>query len=91
MRAAILAASLVALTATGAFAQSRCKVMDPTGTPLNIRTAPNGEIIGKAANGALVTIIDRATDGRGRGWVYVAHRASGEPLGWVYREFIACY
>lgn len=91
MRAAILATILLSLTASGAFAQSRCRVMDPTGTPLNIRAAPNGEIIGKAANGALVNVLDRSTDGRGRAWVYVAHRASGEPLGWVYREFIACF
>jgi hypothetical protein len=91
MRLAVLAAAALALTTTGAFAQSRCKVMDPTGTPLNIRTAPNGAVVGQASNGALVSVIDRATDGRGRPWVYIAHRASGEPLGWVFREFIACY
>lgn len=84
-------AGVAVLMAGPALAQARCKVMDPTGTPLNIRAAPNGEIIGQATNGAMVSIIGNARDNRGRPWVYVAHRASGEPLGWVFREFIACY
>lgn len=93
MRTCFVGATMVAaaLYATAANGQSRCKVMDPTGTPLNIRGTPNGEIIGKAENGALVSIIDRMTDNRGRGWVYVAHMSSGQPLGWVFREYIACY
>lgn len=87
----VLAAAVLAFSFGSAVAQSRCKVMDPTGTPLNIRTAPNGEVIGKAANGAMVSIIDQTRDNRGKAWVYVAHRDSGTPLGWVFREFIACY
>lgn len=93
MRLATLAAATViaGFAAGEAAAQSRCRVMDPTGTPLNIRGGPNGPIIGKAENGALVSILETTRDARGRAWVYVAHRASGEPLGWVYREFIACF
>jgi hypothetical protein len=34
---------------TEASAQERCRVMDPTGTPLNVRTAPNGHIVGNYA------------------------------------------
>jgi len=89
-RSVVVMAFALALAAPAA-AQQRCKVMDPTGTPLNIRSGPNGEIIGQATNGAMVSIIGTARDARGRPWVYVAHRDSGERLGWVFREFIACY
>jgi hypothetical protein len=41
-------------------AQSHCRVMDPTGTPLNLRTAPNGQILGNLANGIVVAVLDQA-------------------------------
>lgn len=91
MMRTVLLAGAAMLMAGPAWAQARCKVMDPTGTPLNIRAAPNGEIIGQATNGAMVSIIGSARDNRGKPWVYVAHRDSGQALGWVFREFIACY
>ncbi len=92
-RAAIAAAAFTALIAAApAGAQStRCRVMDPTGTPLNIRDQPNGVIIGSVRNGRLVTRLRSRDDERGRPWSYVADRDTGEPLGWVYREFIACF
>jgi hypothetical protein len=37
---------------TEASAQDRCRVMDPTGTPLNVRTTPNGNIVGTLNNGS---------------------------------------
>ena len=40
-------AMLVAATAAHAATGNRCKVTDPTGTPLNVRSEPNGKIIGK--------------------------------------------
>lgn len=76
---------------TSAQAQSRCRVMDPTGTPLNVRTAPMGRVVATIENGYLVSILDQTRDRQGKPWVYVARRADGEPLGWVYREFIACF
>jgi hypothetical protein len=82
----------LALAASGAEAQStRCRVMDPTGTPLNLRDSPNGAIIGRVRNGTLVTRVRSSEDERGRPWSYVVDRQTGEPLGWVYREFIACF
>ncbi|WP_296577194.1 peptide-binding protein [Phreatobacter sp.] len=93
IRTATLAAGLAVISlSSGAEAQSaRCRVMDPTGTPLNIRDAPNGEVIGRIRNGSLVTRLRVREDHRGRPWAYVADRGSGDPLGWVYREFIACF
>jgi hypothetical protein len=89
---AIAVAFTALLAAAPAEAQStRCRVMDPTGTPLNIRDQPNGVIIGAVRNGRLVTRLRSSQDERGRPWSYVADRDTGEPLGWVYREFIACF
>jgi hypothetical protein len=88
---AALTAAIFAATTLAAQAQSRCRVMDPTSTPLNVRTAPNGRIVGALPNGLLVTVLDRATDGNGRSWVYVARFDDGRPVGWVFREFIACF
>lgn len=89
---ASLAAGLVLTAGQAALAQSaRCRVMDPTGTPLNIRDAPNGIVIGNVRNGLLVTRLRSGEDERGRPWAYIADRDTGEPLGWVYREFIACF
>jgi hypothetical protein len=92
-RALALSTALVlSVLATGAEAQSsRCRIMDPTGTPLNIRDRPNGAVIGNVRNGLLVTRLRSSEDERGRPWSYVADRSTGEPLGWVYREFIACF
>lgn len=86
-----LLALLGMVPTTSAQAQSRCRVMDPTGTPLNVRTAPMGRVVATIENGYLVSIIDQTRDRQGKPWVYVARRTDGEPLGWVYREFIACF
>lgn len=72
-------------------AQERCRVTDPSGTPLNVRTAPYGRIIGTIPNGRLVSVIDRARDQQGRPWVYIADARTGEPIGWVFREFVSCF
>lgn len=71
----------------------RCKVTDPTGTPLNVRSAPNGRITGKARNGLVVYIERDATDDNGKAWVKIGtyQRNRYVILGWVYREFISCY
>jgi len=53
------------------FGQTSCQVIDPTGTPLNVRTIPNGHIVGTLNNGTLVSVLDRAFDRGGKQWVYV--------------------
>jgi hypothetical protein len=80
-----LAFTLIAVTA-----HAECIVADPTPTPLNARTAPNGRIIGTLDNGQAVVIIDHADDGQMRPWVYVSDPETGNPIGWVFREFIVC-
>jgi uncharacterized protein YraI len=88
---ALVAAITIGMATVPAAAQNRCRVMDPTGTPLNVRTGPNGEIVGNLPNGLLVSVIDRTRDGRGRSWVYVSDLQSGRPIGWVFREFVSCF
>ena len=74
-------------------AETVCKVTDPTGTPLNIRTSPNGKIVGTIANGKEVNMEDIAYDDKGRPWAKVGGYVSGKYkiYGWVFREFISCY
>jgi uncharacterized protein YraI len=74
----------LALLTYSAAASAACIVTDPTGTPLNIRAAPNGEIIGTLRNGVSVTISGTVYDSRGRLWANIG-------IGWVFREFISCY
>jgi hypothetical protein len=84
--------SMMALVhASHASAQSRCRVMDPTGTNLNIRTTPSGEIVGTVPNGVLVSVLENTTDEKGKAWAYIARSADNVALGWVFREFISCF
>ncbi|HLW91759.1 MAG TPA: SH3 domain-containing protein [Roseiarcus sp.] len=93
MRSIVSAALVMAacFCASDALAQSRCKVMDPTGTPLNLRDAPSGNIIGTIANGQLVSIRNVIVDGRGKAWADIEGYSDGLALGWAYREFLACF
>ena len=77
----------LAAAATG----DRCKVTDPTGTPLNGRSGPNGKITGTLANGALVSITEYADDANGKPWVDVADYKTKKVIGWVFREFVSCF
>ncbi len=92
-RAAALAAGLACALWSGsaAAADDRCRVTDPTGTPLNIRTAPQGKVISTIQNGVLVKVLDTAYDGKGNPWVRIGSHPQGKPIGWVYREFVSCF
>ena len=68
----IFLAAVMLLLAAQCHAQSRCKVMDPTGTPLNVRTEPNGRVVEVLPNGVLVSIIGSSRDRRSKPWAYVA-------------------
>jgi hypothetical protein len=70
-----------------------CKVTDPTGTPLNVRTQPNGRVINTLKNGREVNIEAITNDSKGRPWAKIGGYYKGEYRiwGWVLREFISCY
>lgn len=87
----LLVAAVLLATVSNVSAQARCRVMDPTGTPLNVRASPGGQVVGNLPNGFLVSIISIRSDGGGRPWAYVSRFDSGRPIGWVWREFIACF
>jgi Bacterial SH3 domain len=67
-----------------------CRVADPTATPLNVRTSPNGRVVSTLENGTTVSILDRTVDGKGQPWVYVGTAEDRMPIGWVFRNFIDC-
>jgi hypothetical protein len=74
-------------------AQEVCKVTDPTGTPLNVRSEPNGKVVNSLRNGREVYIHQTAYDNKARPWVRVGGYYQGKYRiwGWVLREFISCY
>jgi predicted aspartyl protease len=67
----------------------RCRVADPSGTPLNVRTSPNGKVVGTLSNGTLVTVLDNSTS-FGKMWAYVARAEDQLHLGWVFRDYLEC-
>jgi hypothetical protein len=92
LAAASLGLGLVACSKAHAFVDDDagiCRVADPTGTPLNIRTSPYGTIVATFNNGDPVTVLDANRDRRGNWWVYVG-TPDLKPIGWVYRNFINC-
>lgn len=84
------AAAILCCLTVSASADNRCKVTDPTGTPLNVRDGPNGKITGTIKNGALVTILNTVEQG-GKPWVFVGDYQTKKEIGWVFREFVSCF
>ena len=72
---------------------TRCTVVDPTGTLLNVRASPNGkEVVSKLKKGTSVFIEDYRADERDREWVLLrlTGRKVNKSLGWVLSEFLDC-
>jgi len=91
IRAALfLIISVLLLANQAQAAQSACRVADPTGTALNVRTTPNGKIVSTLNNGTSVSLLDRTSDHNGRSWGYVGSYPSLKPIGWVYSDFLDC-
>lgn len=90
LRLCVALATMTAISAAQAQSGPRsCMVSDPTGTPLNIRGAPDGEVLGTLRNGRFVTMIGSARDARGRVWAQVVPEGFRTDV-WVFREFISC-
>jgi hypothetical protein len=79
------AAVLVATCSELARAQTSCTVSDPTGTPLNVRSRPNGPIVGALHNGATVFVSALIADASGRRWAKIVPLQEGK-AGWVIRS-----
>lgn len=88
--AALLSVILAAGLSQAASANTICFVSDPTGTPLNVRDAPRGAVLGTLQNGVEVEIIATANDNRGRSWVRVRPPGATQVYGWVFRAYITC-
>lgn len=90
-RSAIVTVMLIGMIGAASAQSERCRVSDPTGTPLNIRATPNGPVTGALPNGVIVNRAEQVQDGRGRAWVFIHNRQTGAPIGWVFREFVSCW
>jgi S1-C subfamily serine protease len=75
------------VTSSSSATVEQCRVSDPD-PPLNVRTGPNGRIVGKLNNGTIVTVLDGTTV-RGDNWVYV-RTEDGVSIGWVFRDYLDC-
>jgi uncharacterized protein YraI len=88
MRLLATAAVLATLTST-ANAQlvvaGNCAAADPTGTRLNVRSTPNGPILGALYNGTRVIVVTVRGD-----WARVITERGGGKSGWVYLNFLDC-
>jgi hypothetical protein len=68
---------------------TRCTVADPTGTPLNIRAAPQGNILRTIHNGVRVSAVEAKNDYKGSSWSRIMD-GQGNSLGWVITRFLDC-
>ena len=66
-----------------------CTVADPTGTPLNVREAPNGTILGTWENGVRVRPYETVTH-NGKTWYAVERFADDNAVGWVFDPYLSC-
>jgi SH3 domain-containing protein len=62
-----------------------CRVSDPE-PPLNVRTTPNGSIVGTLSNGTSVIVLDYS---KNKPWIFVGSEDRA-PIGWVHGEYIDC-
>lgn len=65
-----------------------CTVSDPTGSPMNVRATPRGEVLGILRNGQRVTI-SRTTEFNNRTWTF-AMSEDGTLKGWVVLNYLRC-
>jgi hypothetical protein len=68
-------------------ASIECTIADPTGTPLNVRDAPNGRVMMTLSNGAKVRKTGER-EHRGKHWSLVGNEAG--VLGWVFSAYLDC-
>lgn len=88
-------AAIIAITSSPATVEAqrtgRCIVSDPTGSPLNVRSTPQGSIVTSLPNGLFVQVLQASRDHKGQPWAFIGTWPDARPIGWVFREFISCY
>jgi hypothetical protein len=64
-----------------------CRVADPSGTPLNVRSAPRsgGNILGALNNGTVIKVLEVRGD-----WARVRPHNGPGKAGWVYAKYLDC-
>ncbi len=92
MTKTILAIGAILIAFTAPAMARDCHVADPTGTPLNIRMTPNGEVVATARNGSRIQGYDGEDqfDSQGRRWLYVGLSTSSAPDGYAFAAYIRC-
>ena len=58
----------------------------PPDSPLNVRSEPNGPILGTLNNRTVVELLKMSIDSD---WVFVVPRDGGGPSGWVFRRLLS--
>ncbi|MEN0087048.1 MAG: SH3 domain-containing protein [Pseudomonadota bacterium] len=66
-----------------------CRVADPTGTPLNLREAPNGALLGSVQNGETIRVYNHQIH-NGKVWAQAYRNASDNSVGWVFDAYLKC-
>ena len=64
-----------------------CVVSDPTATPLNVRSAPQGRVLSTLPSGTAVVIVEERSL-TGKRWAKVG--AADGTLGWVFANYLDC-
>lgn len=69
-----------------------CKVIDSTGTPLNVRDSPNGNTVNSLKKGKEVYVLETAKDQQNRSWAKIAgyHEGKYRAWGWAIKKHISC-
>lgn len=73
-------------------ARQRCRVQDPTGTPLNVRRAPSLQdvVVARLDNARQVDVDDLQLDQAGREWALIRWKeGQKEYQGWAVRGFLS--
>ncbi len=89
-----LALMMAATQSTACEGPPICTVIDPTGTPLNVRESPGGRILATLTRGTEVEVLDHADDGAER-WALVANFGGTDGMqdgegAWVFARYLDC-
>ena len=67
----------------------RCTVNDPSPTALNIRSKPNGDVIGHLSNGVTVRVL-RRDEVNGKAWALIEPLSGRGETGWAFARYLDC-